>query len=183
MRRAAVQAIADVRTPLGKLLTTVSVIAIADSSEGKSLVWREAQRPFADYNEWLAKEGEKIEIDYAVDLAIWKDEYDQIGQTDKMQLSKEQMREKAERMKECMKRKPKKPSFPTTTFDGGGTVEGIIRDMTGQPPTAIHSTSEGGSRSPCALHQSHAGADRPRARSRQHQHAEPRNRCECGCLQ
>jgi hypothetical protein len=141
---AAVQAIADVRTPLGKLLTTVSVIAIADSSEGKSLVWREAQRPFADYNEWLAKEGEKIEIDYAVDLAIWKDEYDRIGQTDKMQLSKEQMREKAERMKECMKRKPKKPSFPTTTFDGGGTVEGIIRDMTGQPPTAIHSTSEGG---------------------------------------
>ena len=34
---AAVQAIADVRTPLGTLLTTVSVIAVAASSEGKSL--------------------------------------------------------------------------------------------------------------------------------------------------
>ena len=42
----AVQAIVDVRTVRGKLLTTVALIAIAESSEGKSLVWNVAAAPF-----------------------------------------------------------------------------------------------------------------------------------------
>ena len=34
--------------------------------------------------------------------------------------------------------------LPDDQFDGGGTVEGIIKDMTVQPPTAVDSTSKGG---------------------------------------
>jgi hypothetical protein len=134
----AVQAIADVRTNLGKLLTTVAVLIVAESSEGKNLVWKVARAPYAEYEKWLARESDRVEIDFAVEAATWKAEHDAINKNDKLEI-----REKVEKLKECLRRRPKRPSFPTMTFGGGGTVEGIIRDFGSQLPTAIHSTSEG----------------------------------------
>ena len=43
----------DVRTVRGKLLTTVGLIAIAELSEGKSLVWNMAAAPFHEFDKWL----------------------------------------------------------------------------------------------------------------------------------
>ena len=135
----AVQAFADVRTPLGKLLTTVSMIVLADSSEGKNLVWNQARAPFEEFERWMDKERAELSIDYEIELSVWKDEFDTLKKA-----PAEDQRKNVKELKECLQRKPRAPRFAAVTFGGGGTVEGIIKSFGSQPPSAIHSTPEGG---------------------------------------
>ena len=136
----AVQAIVDVRTVRGKLLTTVALIAIAESSEGKSLVWAVAAAPFHEFDKWLETEHAEIDVDYRVKMAFWKKEYDAAaGATAKP----DEVKAAIEKLAEIERRKPVKPNFPSVTFPGGGTLEGLINSLKTQVPSSVSSTAEG----------------------------------------
>ena len=136
----AVQAIVDVRTVRGKLLTTVALIAIAESSEGKSLVWNVAAAPFKEFEKWLKTEHARIEIDYKVKMVFWRKEYDAAV---KVPVEPDGVKAAIEKLAEIERRKPVKPNFPSVTFPGGGTLEGIINSFRTQVPSSISSTAEG----------------------------------------
>ena len=44
---------------------------------------------------------------------------------------------------EIERRKPEKPNYPSVTFPGGGTLEGIINSFKTQVPSSVSSTAEG----------------------------------------
>ena len=113
----AVQAIADVRTVRGKLLTTVALIAIAESSEGKSLVWAVAAAPFHEFDKWLESEHAEIEVDYKVKMVFWQKEHDAAA---KAPVKSDEVKAAIEKLAEIERRKPKKPNYPSVTFPGGG---------------------------------------------------------------
>ena len=133
----AVQAIVDVRTVRGKLLTTVALIAIAESSEGKSLVWAVALAPFLKFEKWLKEESGKKTVRHTVKMAVWSQEY---GAAMKADLT---IPENAEKLHDIVRRKPVRPNFPSVTFPGGGTLEGLINSFKSQVPSSISSTAEG----------------------------------------
>ena len=116
----AVQALVDVRTVRGKLLTTIALIAIAELSEGKSLVWGVAAAPFHEFDKWLEGEHARIEVDYKVKLVFWKKEYDAAASAT---VKPDEVKAAIEKLAEIERRKPKKPNFPSVTFPGGGTLE------------------------------------------------------------
>jgi Protein of unknown function (DUF3987)/Bifunctional DNA primase/polymerase, N-terminal len=136
----AVQALVDVRTVRGRLLTTVALIAIAESSEGKSLVWSVAAAPFHEFDKWLEKEHAAIEIDYKVKMVFWKKEYDAAANAN---AKPEDVKAAIEKLAEIERRKPVKPNFPSVTFPGGGTLEGLINSFRTQVPSSVSSTAEG----------------------------------------
>ena len=136
----AVQAIVDVRTVRGKLLTTVALIAIAELSEGKSLVWAVAQAPFKEFEKWLKTEHARIEVDYKVKMVFWQKEYDAAA---KATVKPDEVKAAIEKLAEIERRKPRKPNYPSVTFPGGGTLEGLINSFRTQVPSSISSTAEG----------------------------------------
>jgi len=136
----AVQAIVDVRTVRGKLLTTVALIAIAESSEGKSLVWTRAKFPFKEFEKWLKTEHDRINIDYKAKMVFWQREYNAAVRA---KVEPDEVKAAIERVAEIERRKPVKPNFPSVTFPGGGTLEGIINSFQTQVPSSISSTDEG----------------------------------------
>ena len=136
----AVQAIVDVRTVRGKLLTTVALIAIAESSEGKSLVWAVAAAPFMSSTDGLRRSMPRIEIDYKVKMVFWQKEHDAAT---KATVKPDEVKAAIEKLAEIERRKPVKPNFPSVTFPGGGTLEGLINSFRTQVPSSISSTAEG----------------------------------------
>ena len=136
----AVQAIVDVRTVRGKLLTTVALIAIAELSEGKSLVWDVAAAPFKEFDKWLKTEHAKIDVDYKVKMVFWQKEYDAAVRA---KVEPDEVKAAIEKLAEIERRKPVKPNFPSVTFPGGGTLEGIINSFRTQVPSSVSSTAEG----------------------------------------
>ena len=117
----AVQAIVDVRTVRGKLLTTVALIAIAESSEGKSLVWNVAAAPFKEFEKWLKTEHDRIDVDYKVKMVFWQKEYNAAVRA---KVEPDEVKAAIEKLAEIERRKPVKPNFPSVTFPGGGLSRG-----------------------------------------------------------
>jgi len=133
----AVQAIVDVRTVRGKLLTTVALIAIAESSEGKSLVWNVAAAPFHEFDKWLETESDRIKVDYTVKMIVWVQEHEKAKKADLT------LHKNVAHLLDVERRKPVRPNFPSVTFPGGGTLEGLINSFRTQVPSSVSSTAEG----------------------------------------
>jgi Protein of unknown function (DUF3987)/Bifunctional DNA primase/polymerase, N-terminal len=136
----AVQGLVDVRTVRGKLLTTVALIAIAESSEGKSLVWAVAASPFHEFDKWLESEHARIDVDYKVRMVFWKKEHDAASNAT---VKPDEIKAAIEKLAEIERRKPVRPNFPSVTFPGGGTLEGLINSFRTQVPSSVSSTAEG----------------------------------------
>ena len=68
---AAVQAIADIRTNKGRLLTSAAVMPIVESSDGKGIVHEIATRPFVEYEAWLKCEHVEFDHNFRAAMAVW----------------------------------------------------------------------------------------------------------------
>lgn len=127
---AAAQGIANVRTSKGTLLTSIAVLSIVESSEGKTGAEKIANRPFDDYEKELRKAHREQMRAYIVKAGIWA--------AQREDLKKESDYEK---LYEHEKLKPVPPHKPRVLI-GGGTVEGIIKALDDMPPSALQSLSE-----------------------------------------
>jgi len=133
----AVQAIADVRTPQGVLLTSAAVMPDVESSDGKGIAWKVAIGPFKEYEKELGKEHQKSMQRYKAAAAKWAQDYELAGKTSA--LSDE---ERLEALASLEGRKPRRPNDPHIVFTGGGTAEGIVKHMARRPPSCIHSVTD-----------------------------------------
>jgi Protein of unknown function (DUF3987) len=134
----AVQAIADVRTPQGVLLTSASVMPIVESSDGKGIAWKIAMGPFVKYEEELRKAHKKHMQRYKAAVVVWAEEHERI----KKRNGFADLQEKIAALAEHEESKPTKPNDPLIVFTGGGTAEGIIKNMGNRPPSVIHSVND-----------------------------------------
>ena len=134
----AVQAVADVRTPRGLLLTSGAMMPIVKSSDGKGIAWNIAIRPFVKYEEELGKAHKKHMQRYRAAAAVWVGEYEKLKKRDDFA----DLEEKIAALTEHEGRKPRKPNDAKIVFTGGGTAEGIIKHMGNRPPFAMHSVTD-----------------------------------------
>jgi Protein of unknown function (DUF3987) len=127
---AAVQGIADVYTSKGKLLTSLAVLSIVESSEGKTGAEKIANKPFEDFEKELRKAHNEKMRTYIVAAAIWAAEREDLKKENDYQ-----------KLYEHERLKPTRPHKPRVLI-GGGTVEGIIKALDDMPPSALQSLSE-----------------------------------------
>jgi hypothetical protein len=127
---AAAQARANVRTSKGTLLTSIAVLSIVESSEGKTGAEKIANRPFDEYEKELREAHRDQMRAYIVAAGMWT--------AQREDLKKEGDYEK---LYEHEKLKPFPPHKPRVLI-GGGTVEGIIKALDDMPPSALQSLSE-----------------------------------------
>jgi Protein of unknown function (DUF3987) len=135
----AVQAIADVRTPQGTLLTSGAAMIIVESSDGKGVAWKIAIAPFEKYEEELRKDHKKHMRQHTAAMAVWLDEQERIRKTPVLAADLEA---KVAQLADHEERKPRRPNDPKILFTGGGTAEGIIKEMGRRPPSVIHSVTD-----------------------------------------
>ena len=105
---AAAQGIANVRTSKGTLLTSIAVLSIVESSEGKTGAEKIANRPFDDYEKELRKAHREQMRAYIVKAGIWA--------AQREDLKKESDYEK---LYEHEKLKPVPPHKPRVLIGGG----------------------------------------------------------------
>ena len=104
------------------------------------MVWAAAAAPFHEFDKWLETEHARIDVDYKVKMVFWKKEYDAAASAP---VKPDGVKAAIERLAEIERRKPRKPNFPSVTFPGGGTLEGLINSFKTQVPSSVSSTAEG----------------------------------------
>ena len=134
----AAQAIADVRTPEGVLLTSGASMPIVKSSDGKGIAWKIVIAPFLEYEKELAKAHIEHVRRFQVGMVIWSEEYDRMKKSPDFP----DLTAKVEAITNHEKLKPRRPNDPYIVFTGGGTAEGIIKHMAMRPPSCIHSVTD-----------------------------------------
>ena len=134
----AAQAIVDVRTPEGVLLTSGASMPVAGSSDGKGVAWKIVIAPFSEYEKELAKAHIEHMRRYQVAVIIWSEEYERMRKSSNFS----DLEEKIGALTAHEKRKPRRPNDPHIVFTGGGTAEGIVKHMAMRPPSCIHSVTD-----------------------------------------
>ena len=117
----AVQAIADVRTPQGVLLTSGAVLIMVKSSDGKGVAWKIAIAPCEKYEAELRKDHKKHMRRWKAATTVWLDEQDRLRKATKDFASLE---EHVAALTDHEDRKPRRPNDPCAVFTGGGTADG-----------------------------------------------------------
>ena len=96
--------------------------------------------PFNKFEKWLKTEYGKKTVHHNVKMVFWQKEYNAAVRA---KVEPDEVKAAIEKLADIVRRKPVRPNFPSVTFPGGGTLEGLINSFKSQVPSSISSTAEG----------------------------------------